>query len=141
MIESKAFGSAFPNQYPFVSDTGPIVEYLVPLNEFRTVRQHLGCGRLQTLGQTFFPHYVDQADTTGPEAREDVAKNLYDLGFLVGVNVNVYDDLVDALQSPAVPDWKQGRNNLVILYALTADHPERAQFEALRGQVDDSLHA
>lgn len=67
-----------------------------------------------------------------------VAKSLYDLGFLVGVNVNVYDDLVDALQSPAVPDWKQGRNNLAILYALTADHLERAEFEALRGQVDDS---
>jgi geranylgeranyl pyrophosphate synthase len=72
------------------------------------------------------------------KASPDVAKSLYDLGFLVGVNVNIYDDLVDALQSPAVPDWKQRRNNLAILYALTADHPERAQFEALRTQVDDS---
>jgi len=71
------------------------------------------------------------------KASSDVAKSLYDLGFLVGVNVNIYDDLVDALQSPASPDWEQGRNNLAILYAMNADHPERARFESLRTQVDD----
>jgi geranylgeranyl pyrophosphate synthase len=71
------------------------------------------------------------------KASPDVAQSLYDLGFLIGVNVNVHDDLVDALKSPAVPDWKQGRNNLAILYAMTADHPERDQFKALRTQVDD----
>jgi geranylgeranyl pyrophosphate synthase len=71
------------------------------------------------------------------KASPDVAQSLCDLGFLIGVNVNVHDDLVDALKSPAVPDWKQGRNNLAILYALTADHPERDQFKALRTQVDD----
>ena len=67
----------------------------------------------------------------------DVAKSLYDLGFLIGTSVNIYDDLMDSLQSPASPDWKNGRNNLAILYALTADHPERAQFDALRNRVDD----
>ncbi len=70
-------------------------------------------------------------------ASPDLAKRLHDFGFLVGVNLNIYDDLIDALQSPARPDWKQGRNNLAILYALTADHPERAQFEKLRTQADD----
>ena len=85
MMEIEDFGSAFPNQYPFVSDSGPVVEYLVPLDKFSTVRQYFGCGRLQILGQTFFPHYVDQADTTRPEARKDVAKNLYVFIFVVEI--------------------------------------------------------
>ncbi|MBN1979774.1 MAG: polyprenyl synthetase family protein [Anaerolineae bacterium] len=67
----------------------------------------------------------------------DVAESLRDFGLVVGEIVQVYDDLVDSLQSPAGPDWKQGRSNLAILYALTADHPERAQLEVLRTQVDD----
>ena len=38
------------------------------------------------------------------------------------------DDLVDAFQTPANPDWQQGRNNLPLLYARTASHPARARF-------------
>jgi geranylgeranyl pyrophosphate synthase len=71
------------------------------------------------------------------EASSEVAERLYDFGFLVGENIQIYDDLLDALQSPASPDWKQGWSNLAILYALTANHPERAQLEALRTKVDD----
>jgi geranylgeranyl pyrophosphate synthase len=70
-------------------------------------------------------------------APPDVGQRLYEIGFLVGVGINVYDDLMDALETPAKPDWAQGRNNLAILYALTADHPGRAEFEALRAQADD----
>jgi geranylgeranyl pyrophosphate synthase len=71
-------------------------------------------------------------------ASPDAAKPLYDIGFLVGVGINIYDDMMDALATPAKPDWGLGRNNLAILYALTADHPERAELEALRAQVDDA---
>jgi geranylgeranyl pyrophosphate synthase len=71
------------------------------------------------------------------QASTEVAEGLYDVGLLIGEIIQVYDDLVDSLESPAGPDWKQGRNNLAILYALTADHPERARLEALRTQVDD----
>lgn len=67
----------------------------------------------------------------------ELAEGLRDFGLLTGEIIQVYDDLVDSLQSPAGPDWKQGRNNLAILYALTADHPERVQFETLRTRVDD----
>jgi geranylgeranyl pyrophosphate synthase len=67
----------------------------------------------------------------------DIAGRLRDFGLMLGEIVQIYDDLVDSLQSPAGPDWKQGRNNLAILYALTADHPDRAQFEVLRTRVDD----
>ena len=73
------------------------------------------------------------------DATPDVAQRLYEIGFLVGVGINVYDDLMDALETPAKPDWALGRNNLAILYALTADHPARAEFEVLRAQADDPL--
>jgi geranylgeranyl pyrophosphate synthase len=56
---------------------------------------------------------------------------------LNGEIIQIYDDLVDALQKPANPDWKQGRNNLAILYALTADYPERERFRALLPQIDN----
>lgn len=71
-------------------------------------------------------------------ASPEVAERLRDFGCLTGEVVQIYDDLMDSLQSPASPDWKQGRNNLAILYALTTEHPERAQFETLRTRVDDS---
>jgi geranylgeranyl pyrophosphate synthase len=65
------------------------------------------------------------------------AKSMHSFGFLIGEIIQIYDDLLDSLQSPAGPDWKQGRNNLAILYALTADHPGRARLELLRTQIDD----
>jgi geranylgeranyl pyrophosphate synthase len=71
------------------------------------------------------------------QADPNIAERLRDFGLLLGEIIQIYDDLVDSLQSPAGPDWRRGRNNLAILYALTADHPERVQFEALRNRVDD----
>jgi len=71
------------------------------------------------------------------QAPPEVAERLRDFGALVGEVIQIYDDLLDALQSPAGPDWRQGRNNLAILYALTADHPDRARFKALLPQIDD----
>jgi geranylgeranyl pyrophosphate synthase len=70
-------------------------------------------------------------------ASPEVAGKLHDFGFLTGEVIQIYDDLVDALDSPAGPDWTQGRNNLPILYALTADHPEHSQFMALLPQISD----
>lgn len=70
-------------------------------------------------------------------ASHKVAGRLRDFGLLSGQIVQIYDDLLDAVQTPANPDWKQGRSNLAILYTLTADHPDRARFEALLPQVDD----
>ena len=76
VMELEALGSTLPNQYPFVPDSGPVIEYLVPLDKLRTVRQDVGGGRLKDLGQAFFPHHVDQTDSLGPEAAEYVAQNL-----------------------------------------------------------------
>jgi geranylgeranyl pyrophosphate synthase len=71
------------------------------------------------------------------KASPETAERLYDFGFLVGEVIQIHDDLADALQSPASPDWTQGRNNLPILYALTADHPDRARLKALMPMIDD----
>jgi geranylgeranyl pyrophosphate synthase len=70
-------------------------------------------------------------------ASSDVAKQLYTLGALTGDVIQIHDDLKDALEIPANPDWKQGRNNLLFLYAQTADHPDRERFLTLRSQVDN----
>jgi geranylgeranyl pyrophosphate synthase len=69
----------------------------------------------------------------GPE----ITQGLYDFGVLVGEIIQVYDDLMDAFQSPANPDWREGRNNLALLYALTVAHSQRERFAALLARVDD----
>ncbi|MBU0496147.1 MAG: polyprenyl synthetase family protein [Chloroflexi bacterium] len=72
-------------------------------------------------------------------ASPDVAEGLYDFGVLLGEVIQIRDDLFDAFQSPANPDWTQGRNNLPILYARTADHPDRTRFTNLLPRVADPL--
>lgn len=62
---------------------------------------------------------------------------LYEIGVLLGELIQVEDDLTDALKTPANADWRAGRNNLLILYAQVADHPERERFGRLRTQIDD----
>jgi geranylgeranyl pyrophosphate synthase len=69
----------------------------------------------------------------GASAR--VAQSLYDAGVLLGEMIQVYDDLLDAFVVPANPDWQEGRNNLALLYAASADHPQREQFCMLLGHI------
>jgi geranylgeranyl pyrophosphate synthase len=70
-------------------------------------------------------------------ASPEVAKRIQNLGALTGDVIQIHDDIKDAMETPANPDWKQMRNNLLFLYAQTADHPDRERFLALRSQVDD----
>ncbi len=65
----------------------------------------------------------------------ELARSLEELGVAIGKIVQVSDDLRDALQQPAAPDWRSGSNNLPILYAMTADYAERPRFIELRAQV------
>ena len=62
----------------------------------------------------------------------NIVQRYYELGVMFGEAIQIYDDLEDAFKSPANPDWLQGRNNLALLYGLTAEYPEREQFERLR---------
>jgi geranylgeranyl pyrophosphate synthase len=66
-----------------------------------------------------------------------IARQLYDIGVTLGELIQVEDDLKDALKTPANADWHEGRNNLLILYASTVDHPERDSFIELRKRIDD----
>jgi geranylgeranyl pyrophosphate synthase len=70
-------------------------------------------------------------------AETGVAEGVRDFGALIGEVIQIQDDVLDAFQTPANPDWKQGRNNLLLLYALTAQHPARTQFMELLARIDD----
>jgi Polyprenyl synthetase len=58
----------------------------------------------------------------------EIARDLEQMGRLLGRFIQVSDDLSDALQTPARADWNRRSNNLPILYAMTADHEEREEF-------------
>lgn len=70
-------------------------------------------------------------------ASEELSSSLEEIGRSLGVMIQVSDDLKDAMESPARPDWKRRYNNLPILYALTAEHPEKEEFLALVEGVDE----
>jgi geranylgeranyl pyrophosphate synthase len=69
-------------------------------------------------------------------ASPETALALRGLGQTMGEIIQIKDDLEDALQTPANPDWGQGRNNLLILYARTASYPERERFIQLAAHAD-----
>ncbi len=71
-------------------------------------------------------------------ASPTVAQNLYDFGVLIGEVIQIFDDLMDAFQTPANPDWLAGRNNLALLYASTAAHPQRERFAELLTRAEDA---
>ena len=66
-----------------------------------------------------------------------VSQRLYDLGVLIGEIIQIEDDLEDSLQFPANADWLQGRNNLLILYARTAEHGEKQRFLELLNGIEN----
>ncbi|HSK75304.1 MAG TPA: polyprenyl synthetase family protein [Thermoanaerobaculia bacterium] len=70
-------------------------------------------------------------------ASSQVARQLAHFGHVLGLFVQVSDDLSDALQVPARADWQKASNNLPLLYAMTAEHAERAEFQQLVSRVDD----
>lgn len=59
------------------------------------------------------------------------------LGRCLGLWVQVSDDLLDALRTPAAADWRRRPNNLALLYAMTADHAERESFLELSARPED----
>lgn len=58
-------------------------------------------------------------------------EQLKNLGHLYGEIIQIYDDIHDAMEIPANPDWLQGRFPLPILFARTVEHPERGDFLAM----------
>lgn len=66
-----------------------------------------------------------------------VTARLERFGRILGRFIQVSDDLADALQTPAKVDWNRPRNNLAILYALTARHPARERFREVAARSGD----
>ena len=71
------------------------------------------------------------------QAAPSVLEKLKAFGIIIGEMIQIEDDLHDAFQIPANADWLQGRNNLLILYARTADHPTRERFVELLDEIQD----
>ncbi len=70
-------------------------------------------------------------------ASRETAEAVAGLGVLIGKIIQVSDDLKDALETPAGPDWRRRGNNLPILYATLAEHPDRARFDELCARIDE----
>jgi len=68
-------------------------------------------------------------------ASPEVADRLGRIGGLLGLCIQLSDDLLDALSTPAAADWNRRPNNLPILYAMTAEHPEREVFLELAARA------
>ena len=69
-------------------------------------------------------------------AQLETNQMLHNLGVTIGEIIQIEDDLNDALAVPANADWKKGRNNLLMLYATTANFPEKERFQKLLTDID-----
>ncbi len=58
-----------------------------------------------------------------------------EVGMLFGEIIQLLDDLDDAFEVPAKPDWTRQNNNLVILFAKTANHASREEFVGLLKEI------
>lgn len=59
------------------------------------------------------------------------------VGMLFGEIIQLLDDMDDAFTTPAKPDWTRQNNNLVILFAKTANHMERDEFIELLKEIHE----
>jgi geranylgeranyl pyrophosphate synthase len=66
-----------------------------------------------------------------------LSDKFWDAGLLLGEIIQLHDDLVDVFEIPPKPDWDRPRNNLLILYALTAEHDEREKMAELLNGIED----
>lgn len=82
----------------------------------------------------FYAAGLELGGLLGGAAAETCAE-LHAIGKLLGEIIQLNDDVIDAFQTPANPDWSQGRPNLLILYARTAPHAERERFVTLWHQA------
>lgn len=68
---------------------------------------------------------------------EGIANQLNGLGRLYGEMIQIHDDMHDAMETPANPDWAQGRFPLPILFASLVEHPKRERFLMLNRHISD----
>lgn len=68
----------------------------------------------------------------------ETTDQLKELGYLYGEMIQIHDDMHDSMETPANPDWIQGRSPLPILFASLVEHPDRERFIGLKKQVSSS---
>ena len=71
-------------------------------------------------------------------ADEALAAEIERLAVPIGRMIQAGDDMTDALADPPDPDWKTRWNNLVLLYATLADHPDRDRFLELAPRTEEA---
>lgn len=64
------------------------------------------------------------------------AQPLKELGCLYGEMIQIHDDMHDSMETPANPDWVQGRSPLPILFATLVEHPDKTRFLELKERID-----
>lgn len=69
-------------------------------------------------------------------APPEMCAAIYHIGAIFGEIIQIMDDITDAFERPAKPDWIRQNNNLIILYAKTAQHPDRKQFQSHLVKID-----
>lgn len=75
------------------------------------------------------------AIAAGASTQQRTAIN--EIGMLFGEIIQLLDDMDDAFAMPAKPDWTRQNNNLVILFAKTANHNERDEFIELLNEIHE----
>ncbi|MFZ5880995.1 MAG: polyprenyl synthetase family protein [Chloroflexota bacterium] len=81
---------------------------------------------------------VFQVGALAGGAALETARRLNILGRLYGEMIQVHDDLHDVMESPANPDWLQGRRPLPILFATLVSHPQQARFLELTSHIGEA---
>jgi geranylgeranyl pyrophosphate synthase len=66
-----------------------------------------------------------------------VADHLAEIGRVLGLFIQVSDDVTDALETPARADWQRPSSCLPLLFAMTAAHAERERFLGLSARVEE----
>ncbi|MBI5841944.1 MAG: polyprenyl synthetase family protein [Chloroflexi bacterium] len=70
-------------------------------------------------------------------ASKIAGEKMEQVGRVYGEMIQIHDDLRDTMETPANPDWTQGRSPLPILFARLVDHPDRTRFMELYGNIAD----
>ena len=68
-------------------------------------------------------------------ASVELAEQVKELGCLYGEMIQIHDDMHDSMETPANPDWIQGRSPLPVLFASVVQHPEQKRFLELKKRV------
>lgn len=134
------FGSIVPERLPAIADCLQAMAFATAAG------QEMDVGTIS--GEDDYWHLVKAKSTpfyasafelgaiaAGASSQQCTA--ISEIGMLFGEIIQLLDDLVDAFEAPAKPDWIRQNNNLVILFSKTANHAERDEFIELLNEIHE----